>query len=183
MSLYIYNMYSIIDIETTGGSSKTERITEIAVFNHDGIKVVDEFCTLVNPEKNIPGFITGITGISNEMVANSPKFYEIAKRIVELTDNHIFVAHNADFDYAFIREEFRQLGYNFMRNRLCTVKMSKKLIPGLRSYSLGKLCSELNIQITDRHRARGDAHATVKLFEMLIDLDSKEYPLYRQMIK
>jgi len=174
-------MYSIIDIETTGGSPKSEKITEIAVFIHDGLKVVNEFCTLVNPEKNIPGFITGITGITNEMVATAPKFYEIARKLVEITDNHIFVAHNAGFDYGFICEEFRQLGYVFERNRLCTVKLSRKLIPGLRSYSLGKLCSEINIPINNRHRARGDALATVKLFEMLLAIDFNQKPLYRNI--
>ena len=175
-------MYSIIDIETTGGSPKTEKITEIAVFIHDGINVVDEFCTLVNPEKRIPGFITGITGISDEMVAGAPKFYEVARKIVEITENKIFVAHNAAFDYGFICEEFRQLGFAYERNKLCTVKLSRKLIPGFRSYSLGKLCSELNIRITNRHRARGDALATVKLFEILLAVDSAKKPLYKDML-
>ncbi|MFO7922371.1 MAG: 3'-5' exonuclease [Bacteroidales bacterium] len=169
-------MYSIIDIETTGGSPLTERITEIAVLIHDGIKVTGKFSTLVNPEKPIPGFITGITGITNDMVAGAPRFYEIARKIVELTDNRIFVAHNAAFDYGFICEEFRQLGYIFNRKKFCTVKMSRKLIPGLRSYSLGKLCSDLNIRIDNRHRAMGDALATVKLFEMLLTLDNSLQP-------
>jgi DNA polymerase III subunit epsilon len=173
-------MYSIIDIETTGGNSKCEKITEIAVFVHDGVNVVGEFSTLVNPERNIPGFITEITGITNEMVASAPKFYEIAREIIKLTENNIFVAHNASFDYGFVCEEFRQLGYLFERDKLCTVKLCNKLIPGLRSYSLGKLCSEINIPLNNRHRARGDALATVQLFEMLLALDSIENPLYRQ---
>ena len=105
------------------------------------------------------------------MVADAPKFYEIAKEIVELTDGKTFVAHNASFDYHFIRQEFKNLGYTFKRDVLCTVKLSRRLIPGLRSYSLGNLCNDLNIIIDDRHRARGDAEATVKLFEMLLDLD------------
>jgi DNA polymerase III subunit epsilon len=175
-------MYSIIDIETTGGSPKTEKITEIAILIHDGVNVINEFCTLVNPEKKIPGFITGITGISDEMVANAPKFYEIARKVVEITENKIFVAHNAAFDYGFIFEEYRNLGYAFERNRLCTVKLSRKLIPGLRSYSLGKLCSDLNIPISNRHRARGDALATVKLFEILLAVDSARKPLYKDMM-
>lgn len=172
-------MYSIIDIETTGGSPKTEKITEIAVFLHDGTRVTDEFTSLVNPERSIPSFITEITGISNKMVANAPKFYEIAKDIVELTNDRIFVAHNAPFDYSFICEEFRQLGYVYSRNMLCTVKLSRKMIPGLRSYSLGKICPELNIRIENRHRAKGDALATVKLFEMLLTLESAGKPMYR----
>lgn len=176
-------MYSIIDIETTGGSPVTDKITEIAIFTHDGLNITNEFSTLINPEKNIPSFITGITGISNEMVASAPRFYEIAKKLVELTENHIFVAHNSRFDYGFICEEYRQLGYNYKRDTLCTVKLSRKLIPGLRSYSLGKLCSELNIPVINRHRAMGDARATVKLFEMLLALDSREHPLHLNMIK
>ena len=172
-------MYSIIDIETTGGSPKTEKITEIAVFLHDGTRVTDEFTSLVNPERSIPSFITEITGISNKMVAKAPKFYEIAKDIVELTNDRAFVAHNAPFDYSFICEEFRQLGYVYSRNMLCTVKLSRKMIPGLRSYSLGKLCSDLNIRIENRHRAKGDALATVKLFEMLLTLESAGKPMYR----
>lgn len=176
-------MYSIIDIETTGGSPKTEKVTEIAVYIHDGTRVVNEFVTLVNPEKNIPAFITGLTGITNKMVADAPKFYEIARELVKLTENTIFVAHNAGFDYGFICEEFRQLGYTFKREKLCTVKLSRKLIPGLRSYSLGRLCSELGIPVHDRHRAAGDAMATVKLFEILVDLDIAEKPLYKNFYR
>ena len=173
-------MYSIIDIETTGGNPKTEKITEIAVFLHDGTRITEEFSSLVNPERTIPSFITEITGISNKMVANAPRFYEIAKDIVELTNDRIFVAHNAPFDYGFICEEFRQLGYVYSRNLLCTVKLSRKIIPGLRSYSLGKLCYDLNIRIENRLRAKGNALATVKLFEMLLELESAGKPLYRK---
>jgi DNA polymerase-3 subunit epsilon len=166
-------MYAIIDIETTGGSHKHEKITEIAVYVHDGKKVVREFTSLVNPERNIPYFITSLTGISNEMVEDAPKFYEIAKQLVEITEGCIFVAHNVNFDYHFVREEFSRLGYDFKREQLCTVKMSRKLIPGKRSYSLGNLCDELGICITDRHRASGDALATVKLFEILLSLNGE----------
>ncbi len=176
-------MYSIIDIETTGGSPKTEKITEISLLIHDGSSITDEFTTLINPEKRIPAFITGITGITDKMVAGAPKFYEIARKVIEMTENRIFVAHNASFDYGFIREEFRQLGYTYSREKLCTVKLSRKIIPGLRSYSLGKLCSELNIRIENRHRAGGDALATVKLFEMLLEIDTSDQPLYRDFLK
>jgi DNA polymerase-3 subunit epsilon len=164
-------MYAIIDIETTGGSHKNEKITEIAIFVHDGTKIVNEFSTLINPEKNIPYFITGLTGITNEMVSDAPKFYEVAKQIVELTENCIFVGHNVNFDYHFVREEFSRLGYDYKREVLCTVKMSRKLIPGKKTYSLGKLCDEIGISITDRHRAAGDALATVKLFELLLSIN------------
>lgn len=160
--------YAIVDIETTGGSPKTSRITEIAIFVHDGTKVVDEFTSLINPEIRIPPFITSLTGITNEMVADAPYFYEVAKKIVELTEDAIFVAHNAAFDYSFVQAEFKSLGYEFKRETLCTVKLSRKLIPGHKSYSLGNLCTDLNIAINGRHRAAGDAFATTKLFDILL---------------
>jgi DNA polymerase III subunit epsilon len=165
-------MYAIVDIETTGGSHQYEKITEIAIYVHDGEKIVDEFSTLINPEKNIPYFITELTGISNEMVAQSPKFYEVAKQIVQKTENCIFVGHNVNFDYHFVKEEFARLGYEYQRDVLCTVKLSRKLIPGKPSYSLGKLCSNLGITLNNRHRAAGDALATVKLFELLQDVNN-----------
>lgn len=168
-------MYAILDIETTGGSPKTERITEIAIYFHDGRKVVDEWNTLINPEKSIPYFITGLTGITNEMVANAPRFYEIAKELVKRTENHTIVGHNVKFDYSFIKSEFKNLGFDFDRNTLCTIKLSRKIIPGHKSYSLGKLCKDLGIEITDRHRAAGDALATVKLFELLRDQQNGEF--------
>ena len=160
-------MYAILDIETTGLSPKREKITEIAIYIHDGEKIVDEFSTLLNPEVDIPYRITQLTGINNKMVNDAPKFYEVARKIVEMTEDAIIVGHNVSFDYNFIRKEFREFGYDFQRKKLCTVQLSRKLLPGRRSYSLGKLCNELGIIITDRHRAAGDALATVKLFEIL----------------
>lgn len=165
--------YAILDIETTGGSPKHEKITEIAIFIYDGSKIIEEFSSLVNPEKNIPPFITGLTGITNEMVAGAPKFFEIAKKIVELTDGRIIVGHNVNFDYGFIQSEFKRLGYDYHRESLCTVKLSRKLIPGFRSYSLGKLCDQLQIHINGRHRATGDAFATLQLFELLLEKDKE----------
>jgi DNA polymerase III subunit epsilon len=164
-------MYAIIDIETTGGSSRIEKITEIAIYLHDGNQVTGEFISLVNPERNIPYFITTLTGITNEMVEEAPRFYEIAKTIVELTEGRTFVAHNARFDYSFIREEFKSLGFNYKRHVLDTVALSRKLLPGHRSYSLGSICNDLNININGRHRAAGDALATVRLFELLVKKD------------
>lgn len=161
-------MYAIIDIETTGGNPYRDKITEIAVFIHDGKKVVKEYCTLINPERRIPPFITRMTGITDEMVARAPKFYEVAKQVVELTSDMVFVAHNVSFDYNFVRNEFRSLGFDYTRKNVCTVKLSRKLIPGRTSYSLGRLCQELQISIDNRHRAAGDALATVKLFELLL---------------
>ena len=164
-------MYAIIDIETTGGSARIEKITEIAIYLHDGNKITGEFVTLVNPERNIPYFITNLTGITNEMVEDAPRFFEIARKVIELTEGRTFVAHNARFDYSFIRQEFKSLGFNYKRNILDTVTLSRKLLPGYRSYSLGNICKDLRISINGRHRAAGDALATVKLFEILIDRD------------
>jgi DNA polymerase-3 subunit epsilon len=164
-------MYAIVDIETTGGSSRIEKITEIAIYQHDGEKITGEFVTLINPERNIPYFITSLTGISNEMVENAPRFFEVAKTIIEMTEGRTLVAHNTRFDYSFIRQEFKSLGYNFKRNLLDTVTLGRKLIPGHRSYSLGNICKDLGILINGRHRAAGDALATVKLFEMLMVKD------------
>lgn len=161
-------LYAIIDIETTGQSAEYGKITEIAIFIHDGFGIVDSFASLINPESYIPYFITELTGIDNDMVRNAPKFYEVARRIVEMTQDCIFVAHNVMFDYKFVREEFKRLGYNYERKTMCTVRMGRKYLPGHRSYSLGKLCSELGIEIEGRHRAAGDAAATVKLFELIL---------------
>ena len=163
--------YAIIDIETTGGSPQRDKITEIAIFIHNGSKIIDELVTLINPERFIPHFITTLTGITNEMVADAPTFYEVAKEIVKITEGKIFVAHNASFDYHFIRNEFKNLGYRYKRDVLCTVKLSRKLLPGMPSYSLGKLCDELQIKIDNRHRAAGDAIATSKIFDILLSLD------------
>jgi DNA polymerase III subunit epsilon len=167
-------MYAIIDIETTGGSPHTEKITEIAILLYDGETIVKEYSTLINPEKEIPYYISALTGITNEMVAMAPRFYEVARDIVELTRDHIFVAHNSSFDYSFIKSEFKQLGYEFKREQLCTVKLSRKLIPGLKSYSLGNICDALNIRIRNRHRASGDAYATARLFDYLIKLENSK---------
>lgn len=171
-------MFAVIDVETTGTSAQFGKITEVAIFVHDGKKIVDEFATLINPECSIPYFITRLTGISNEMVAHAPRFCEVGKRIVEMTEGCTFVAHNAPFDYGFIREEFLRLGYDYQRETLCTVRLSRALLPGMHSYSLGKLCEVLRITNGSRHRAAGDALATVKLFELLLqragDLDIRQ---------
>jgi DNA polymerase-3 subunit epsilon len=164
-------MYAIIDVETTGGSARIEKITEIAIYLHDGNQITGEFVSLVNPERNIPYFITNLTGITNEMVEDAPRFFEIAKTIVEITEGRTFVAHNARFDYSFIRQEFKSLGFNYKRNIIDTVSLSRKLFPGHRSYSLGNICKDLRISINGRHRAAGDAFATVKLFEMIMSKD------------
>ena len=161
-------MFSIIDIETTGGRSRDNKITEIAIINHDGEKIIDTFSTLINPERTIPYYIQQLTGISNEMVLEAPKFYEVAKKIIEMTENCVFVAHNVHFDYSFIQKEFSELGYQFKREKLCTVRLARNILPGHKSYSLGNICSDLEIEIAARHRAMGDAEATAKLFSIMI---------------
>lgn len=165
------NLYAVIDVETTGKGIKGNRITEICIVLLKGTRIIDKFTSLVNPECYIPPFITGLTGIDNDMVRDAPRFHEIANRIVEMTTDAIFVAHNVNFDYNVIKGEFKSLGHSFVRKKLCTVRLSRKLIPGMFSYSLGKLCSSLNIPIEDRHRAEGDTDATVLLFQKILSLD------------
>jgi DNA polymerase-3 subunit epsilon len=164
-------LYAILDIETTGGKFNEEGITEIAIYKFDGHETVDQFISLVNPEKAIQEFVVKLTGINNKMLKNAPKFYEVAKRIIEITKDCILVAHNTDFDYRILSTEFDRLGYNFNRNTLCTVELSQKLILDQPSYSLGKLTKSLGIPMSDRHRASGDALATVHLFKLLLEKD------------
>jgi len=166
------HLYSILDIETTGGKYNEEGITEIAIYKFNGHKIVDQFISLINPERPIQDFVAKLTGINNQMLRNAPKFYEVAKRIVEITENTIIVAHNATFDYRILKTEFDRLGYNYNKNSLCTVELSRELIPNQPSYSLGKLCKALGIPMSDRHRANGDALATVQLFKLLLEKDT-----------
>jgi len=166
--------YVIIDVETTGGSPKTTKVTEIALYKFDGQSIVDEFVTLVNPEEKIPEFIVKLTGISDGMVANSPRFFEIAKQIIEFCSDCIFVAHNVSFDYNVIRREYKRLGYDFRLPQLCTVRASRLVFPGYESYSLGKITRQLGIQLNGRHRAGGDALATVHLFKLIFEKDSEK---------
>ncbi len=170
--MYNRRMYTIVDIETTGGSYKTGKITEVAIYKFDGVAIVEEFISLINPETYIPPYIVQLTGITNEMVKDAPQFFEVAKQIVEITEGTVFVAHNAPFDYGFIRAEFASLGFTFERSTLCTVKLSRKLIPGQPSYSLGNICSAFGIENSARHRAAGDAFATVELFKILLKRNS-----------
>lgn len=174
-------MYAILDIETTGGKYNEEGITEIAIYQHDGLQVTDQFISLVNPERAIQPFVEKLTGINGQMLRNAPRFFEIAKRIIEITENCLIVAHNTDFDYRILRTEFKRLGYNFERNSLCTVSLSQQLLPDMESYKLGKLVRSLGIPISDRHRAQGDAMATVKLFELLLEKDSNKQILKSQI--
>ncbi|MAP81040.1 MAG: DNA polymerase III subunit epsilon [Aequorivita sp.] len=164
-------LFAIIDVETTGGGISGNRITEICIALVKEGKVIDKYTSLVNPEREIPQYITALTGIDNAMVANAPTFDKIADHIETFTNDAIFVAHNVSFDYNVIRGEYRRLGQHYNRKKLCTVRLSRKLIPGQPSYSLGKLCTTLNIPHTNRHRAEGDVNATVILFKKLYSLD------------
>lgn len=165
-------LYAIVDIETTGGSAGMDRITEIAIVHHNGENVTGHYSTLINPERSISPFISGLTGITNEMVKDAPKFYEVAREIIEWTEGRIFVAHNAHFDYRFIKEEFSSLGYTYTRHLLDTVKLSRLAFPGYKSYSLSNLVQQMNIPIKNRHRALGDAMATAYLFTMIMESGS-----------
>lgn len=159
--------YAIVDIETTGANRGGNKITEIAIIITDGIRIIDEFSTLINPERSIPTNITYLTGITNEMVMDKPKFFEVAKQIVEITKDCVFVAHNVFFDYNFIRSEFNELGFSYGREKLCTVRMSRKAFPGLKSYSLGNLTKHFSIPLKNHHRAMADAKATFELFKLI----------------
>src|SRR5690606_18393377 len=167
-------MYAILDIETTGGKYNEEGITEIAIYKFDGHTIVDQFSSLINPEIPIQPFVVKLTGINNEMLRHAPKFYEVAKRILEITEDCIMVAHNALFDNRILTTEFERLGYHFEKESLCTVELAQKLIPDMPSYSLGKLVYSLGIPLSDRHRAQGDAKATLALFKMLLAKDTSK---------
>ncbi|AYN03546.1 exonuclease domain-containing protein [Flavobacterium sp. 140616W15] len=163
--------YAIVDIETTGGNASGSCITEIAIIIHDGKKAIDRYQTLVNPQKEIPLPIFALTGINNEMVRDAPLFDDIANKVLELLTDRIFVAHNVNFDYSFVRHELEKSGFKWTARKLCTVRAARKIRPGLGSYSLGKLCSSLDIPIENRHRAGGDADATAILFARLLQWD------------
>lgn len=164
-------MYAIIDVETTGFSPKTDKITEIAILIHDGERVVERYHKLVNPERKVPYRITQITGITDAMLMDAPRFFEVAKDIIQLTEDMTIVGHNVAFDMGFLKAEFNEFHFPFERKTLCTVRMARKLIPGQPSYSLGKLTKNLGIVHNQKHRAMGDAEATTILFEQLLRID------------
>ncbi len=168
-------MYAIVDIETTGGHASANGITEIAICIHDGKKIVNRYQTLVNPRQEIPIYIQALTGITNEMVATAPAFEDVADDIYHLIHGNIFVAHNVNFDYSFVRHHLSNAGYDLHCNKLCTVRLSRKIIPGLPTYSLGRLCKQLGIDNESRHRAAGDAEATSELFSLLLNSDKNNH--------
>lgn len=165
-------IYAVIDIETTGGMAKRDRITEVAIALYDGVEILDTWQSLINPERSIPWEITRITGITDDMVADAPRFYEVAKQIVTMTEGAIFVAHNVRFDYGFIRNEFESLGFTYTRRQLDTVVLSRKAFPGLKSYSLGNLIRHFGIEVENRHRAMDDVLATVDILGRALNLES-----------
>ena len=175
-------MYSIVDLEATGGKFNEESIIEIAIYKYDGNKVVDQFISLINPHKEISPYVEKLTGINAKMVKTAPEFSGVAKRIIEITDNTILVAHNAQFDYRLLQIEFSRLGYEYIKESLCTVILSQKLLPNQESYKLGKLVKSLGIPLTQRHRASGDARATVDLFKLLIEKDVKKQIISKNVV-
>lgn len=164
-------MYAIVDIETTGGYAEKHRVTEIAIYHHDGLQITDHYKTLINPGRKIPHFITGLTGINYEMVKEAPSFADVAGEVMGWLKDRVFVAHNAHFDYSFLKKEFEDTGLSWNSKKLCTVRLSRKIIPGLDSYGLGRLAESLGIKIPDRHRAGGDALATARIFDILLKRD------------
>lgn len=160
--------YAIVDIETTGGAGGG-RVTEVAVLITDGAQVIDQWQTLVNPGIPVPYNISLLTGITDAMLTDAPSFPEIAENLKSLLDDAVFVAHSVAFDYGVLKAEFARCNLSLNVPRLCTVRLSRKIIPGLPSYSLGRLCHSLNIEINDRHRAFGDAEATAKVFHLLME--------------
>lgn len=168
-------MYAIVDIETTGGYAAAHGITEIAIRHFDGNEITASFNSLVNPRQPIPRYIQAMTGITDEMVAGAPGFEEIAAEVYAFLKDRVFVAHNVNFDFSFLKAHLAARDFDLQSRKLCTVRLSRKIIPGLPSYSLGKLCDSMGIIVSDRHRAGGDADATVSLFRMLLARDQKEF--------
>jgi DNA polymerase III subunit epsilon len=164
-------MYAIVDIETTGGYAENHKVTEIAIYHHDGVAITGHYRTLINPGRRIPQFITGLTGITYEMVKEAPSFEDVGHELLGWLKDRVFVAHNAHFDYSFLRKEFETMGISWNARKLCTVRLGRKIIPGLTSYGLGRLADSLGVIIEDRHRAGGDAHATAQIFDMLLKRD------------
>ncbi|MCX2574398.1 exonuclease domain-containing protein [Pedobacter sandarakinus] len=178
-------LYAVVDIETTGGHASANGITEVAINIHDGNLVVERFSTLINPGTPVPIYITALTGIDDAMLVDAPTFADVAYQIYQLLHDKIFVAHNVNFDYSFLKHHLAAAGYDLQCKKLCTVRLSRKLIPGKPSYSLGKLCSVLQIPISNRHRAAGDADATSILFNLLLthDLDGVIFEMLKKNSK
>jgi DNA polymerase-3 subunit epsilon len=171
-------LYTVIDVETTGGAARAHKIIEIAIIRFDGHRITDQYHTLINPGVQIPSFIQSLTGIDASMVENAPDFKTVSGRILEITEGQVFVAHNVNFDYGFVKKEFEEIGVSFDRRKLCTVRLARKILPGLPSYGLGSISSYLKIRNNARHRAMGDAEATVKILKHLIKEDKNQFIEY-----
>lgn len=160
-------MFAVVDIETTGSKFPGNRIIDLAIIRHNGKEVVSEWHTLLRPDVAIPPFVMELTGISEEMVAEAPLFQDVAVDVIAQLRDCMFVAHDVNFDYSFLRHELKEVGYALEMDKICTLKNSRKFLPGQASYSLGRLCTALGIVVDQRHRAIGDARATASLFSLL----------------
>ena len=168
-------MYAIVDIETTGGYAAAHGITEISIHVFDGTQIIDKFESLINPGQPIPTYIQAMTGITDKMVKDAPRFEEIAGKVHSILQDKVFIAHNVNFDYSFVKAQLAESDLHLNTKKLCTIRLSRKILPGYPSYSLGKLCDSLGIQIRDRHRAGGDTEATVQLFRLLLEKDKEQH--------
>ncbi|HEV9038028.1 MAG TPA: exonuclease domain-containing protein [Puia sp.] len=174
-------MYAIVDIETTGGYAANNAITEVAIVLHDGNRELKRYETLVRPGMLIPRYVQALTGITDEMVADAPDFEIIAPVVSEWLRDAVFVAHNVNFDYSFLRHQLQACGFELNSKKLCTVRLSRKVFPEAQRYSLGNICRYLGIDISNRHRAGGDADATTLLFEKILQSGGLE--IIRGMLK
>ena len=174
--------FAVVDIETTGSTPQSAGITEIAIVIHNGIEVTGKFVTLINPRHKIPPFIVNMTGISDAMVAEAPLFEEVAPQIYNLLNGRVFVAHNVSFDYSFVHYLLGRSGFQWSAPKLCTIKLSRRVFPGLEKYGLGSLTRDLGIKIEGRHRAWGDAAATAQVLTMAIEKEGMN-PIHNLLAK
>ena len=174
-------MYAIVDIETTGGYAANNAITEIAIVLHDGEYEINRYITLVNPGMAIPRYVQSLTGITEDTVKDAPYFNEVASEVFQWLQGNVFVAHNVNFDYSFLKHQLAKCGYALNSKKLCTVRLSRKVFPQLPSYSLGNICRSLSIPMENRHRAGGDANATALLFKKILENDREDH--IKQMLK
>lgn len=174
--------FAVVDIETTGSTPQSAGITEIAIVIHNGVEVTGKYVTLINPRHKIPPFIVNMTGISDEMVAAAPLFEEVAPQIYNLLNGRVFVAHNVSFDYSFVHYLLGRSGFQWSAPKLCTIKLSRRVFPGLVKYGLGSLTRDLGIKIEGRHRAWGDAAATAQVLTMAIEKEGMQ-PIHNLLAK
>lgn len=176
--------FAVVDVETTGGSfDRGHRITEIAVLRLQGDgMLVDEYRTLINPQRAIPPFISRLTRITWEMVCGAPVFADVAAQVARTIRGAVFVAHNASFDWRFVAGEFDRAGVPLTGSSLCTVRLARKMVPEIRSRSLDSLSCFFNIANEARHRAWGDAVATAEVFRRLLErLDAHDVTCWGEL--